>query len=120
MGRNFPGQSSGLCGQAIQVAAWGAHSAGMRVAGTVIGAGGILCYRVPPRPVKVCEELVEVAYGNCSAVTSISRRWVVPGRSTEPIIRGLPGGTNRTLFRDVCLMMGSSGPTPDFSSATLN
>src|ERR1039458_10828917 len=107
MGRNFPGQSSGLCGQAIQVAAWGAHSAGMRVAGTVIGAVGILCYRVPPRPVEVCEELIEVVYGNCSAVTSISRRWVVPGRSIEPSITGLPGGTSSVLFSDVLITMGS-------------
>ncbi len=30
MGWNFPGQSSELWGHAIQVAVWGAHSAGMR------------------------------------------------------------------------------------------
>src|SRR5208337_3703484 len=29
MGANFPGQSSRLCGQAIHVAAWGSHSAGI-------------------------------------------------------------------------------------------
>ncbi len=30
MGANLPGQSSGLCGQASQVASCGSHSAGMR------------------------------------------------------------------------------------------
>src|SRR5262245_59164840 len=30
MGANLPGQSLSLCGQAIQVAAWRAHSAGIR------------------------------------------------------------------------------------------
>ena len=31
---NFPGQSARLCGQAIHVAAWGSHSAGMRHRGS--------------------------------------------------------------------------------------
>src|SRR5439155_17895976 len=34
MAANLPGQSSRLCGQAIQVASWGSHSAGMRQAGS--------------------------------------------------------------------------------------
>ena len=41
MGWNLPGQSSGLCGQAIQVAACGAHSAGIRNPDAAAGAVGL-------------------------------------------------------------------------------